>query len=139
MLCRDKGTKRYRQTHIITSSSKVSVEVQKGQEFFEREYPCLAAVNRAASTVRVFFQRHINSFPLKVPRHDGRVLWLTYKPEGNIKKTVYLVSLFYLGAFFTFTSGFRWARVSPMTLVVLTSRLEVSWQVVLMLYYWCQQ
>ena len=31
--------------------SKVSVEVQKGQEFFEREYPCLAAVNRCASTV----------------------------------------------------------------------------------------
>merc|ERR1712240_214071 len=56
--------------------TKVSVEVQKGQEFFEREYPCLAAVNRAASTV---------------PRHDGRVIWLTYKPEGNIKKTVYLV------------------------------------------------
>ena len=80
------------------------------------------------------FQRHTNLFHLKVPRHDGRVLWLTYKPEGNVKKTVYLVSLFYLGAFFTLTSGFRWARVSPMTLVVLTSRLEVSWQVVLMLY-----
>merc|ERR1719216_589152 len=46
------------------------------QEFFEREYPCLAAVNRAASTV---------------PRHDGRVIWLTYKPEGTVKKTVYLV------------------------------------------------
>merc|ERR1719228_420375 len=58
------------------AGTKVSVEVQKGQEFFEREYPCLAAVNRAASTV---------------PRHDGRVLWLTYKPEGNVKKTVYLV------------------------------------------------
>merc|ERR1712200_141892 len=58
------------------AGTKVSVEVQKGHEFFEREYPCLAAVNRAASTV---------------PRHDGRVLWLTYKPEGNIKKTVYLV------------------------------------------------
>jgi len=58
------------------AGTKVSVEVQKGQEFFEREYPCLAAVNRAASTV---------------PRHDGRVIWLTYKPEGNVKKTVYMV------------------------------------------------
>jgi len=58
------------------AGTKVSVEVQKGQEFFEREYPCLAAVNRCASTV---------------PRHDGRVIWLTYKPEGNVKKTVYLV------------------------------------------------
>ena len=37
--------------HVSMLSSKVSVEVQKGQEFFEREYPCLAAVNRAASTV----------------------------------------------------------------------------------------
>jgi len=58
------------------AGTKVSVEVQKGQEFFEREYPCLAAVNRCASTV---------------PRHDGRVIWLTYKPEGTVKKTVYLV------------------------------------------------
>ena len=73
--------------------------MQKGQEFFEREYPCLAAVNRAASTVRVSLSKAHNLFHLKVPRHDGRVLWLTYKPEGNVKKTVYLVSLFYLGAF----------------------------------------
>merc|ERR1712212_533668 len=58
------------------AGTKVSVEVQKGQEFFERESPCLAAVNRCASTV---------------PRHDGRVIWLTYKPEGTVKKTVYLV------------------------------------------------
>ena len=57
------------------------------------------------------------------------MLWLTYKPEGNVKKTVYLVSLFYLGVFFTFSSGFRWERESLMTLVVLTLRLEVSWQV----------
>merc|ERR1712240_855075 len=56
--------------------TKVQVEVMKGQEFFEREYPCLAAVNRAASTV---------------PRHDGRLIWLTYEGEGAVKKTVYLV------------------------------------------------
>jgi len=56
--------------------TKVQVEVMKGQEFFEREYPCLAAVNRAASTV---------------PRHDGRLIWLTYQGEGTVKKTVYLV------------------------------------------------
>merc|ERR1712241_1572110 len=58
------------------AGTKVSVEVQKGQEFFEREYPCLAAVNRCASTV---------------PRHDGRVIWLTYEPEGPVEKTVMLV------------------------------------------------
>ena len=35
---------------------------------FEDMYPCLAAVNRCASVV---------------PRHDGRVIWLTYEPEGR--------------------------------------------------------
>merc|ERR1711892_222441 len=56
--------------------TNVKVEVMKGQEFFEREYPCLAAVNRCASTVA---------------RHDGRLIWLTYQGEGTVKKTVYLV------------------------------------------------
>jgi len=56
--------------------TKVSVEVVQGQATFETEYPCLAAVNRAASGVA---------------RHDGRVLWLTYQGEGEVKKTVYLV------------------------------------------------
>merc|ERR1711970_1441169 len=85
VVCRDLGgsdperTAAPRVEEYVTqcfAGTKVSVEVQKGQEFFEREYPCLAAVNRCASTV---------------PRHDGRVIWLTYKPEGNVKKTVYLV------------------------------------------------
>merc|ERR1719474_1032922 len=48
----------------------------KGQAFFEKEYPCLAAVNRCAS---------------QVPRHDARLIWLTYQGEGSTKKTVYLV------------------------------------------------
>ena len=48
---------------ILLLFSKVSVEVQKGQEFFEREYPCLAAVNRAASTVR---QKILKTFVSKV-------------------------------------------------------------------------
>ena len=56
--------------------SNVKIEVMKGQEFFEKEYPCLAAVNRCASG-------H--------PRHDARLIWLTYEGEGPIKKTVYLV------------------------------------------------
>merc|ERR1711934_838015 len=85
VVCRDLGgsdperTAAPRVEEYVTqcfAGTKVSVEVQKGQEFFEREYPCLAAVNRCASTV---------------PRHDGRVIWLTYKPEGTVKKTVYLV------------------------------------------------
>merc|ERR1712002_517227 len=56
--------------------TNAKVEVMKGQNFFESEYPCLAAVNRCASTV---------------PRHDGRLIWLTYQGEGTVKKTVYLV------------------------------------------------
>merc|ERR1719474_1112802 len=62
--------------HEAFKGTKVKVEVMKGQEFFEKEYPCLAAVNRCAS-------QH--------PRHDGRVIWLTYEGEGVAKKTVYLV------------------------------------------------
>jgi leucyl aminopeptidase len=85
VVCRDLGgsdperTAAPRIEEYVTNcfaGTSVTVEVQKGQEFFEREYPCLAAVNRCASTV---------------PRHDGRVLWLTYKGEGTIKKTVYVV------------------------------------------------
>ena len=56
--------------------SDVKIEVIKGQSMFEDMYPCLAAVNRAASGV---------------PRHDGRVIWLTYEPEGPIEKTLMLV------------------------------------------------
>lgn len=26
-----------------------------------------------------------------IPRHDGRVIWLTYEPEGPIEKTLMLV------------------------------------------------
>ena len=63
------------------------------------------------------------------------MIWLTYKPEGNVKKTVYLVSqlgLKILGRcklLFFHVISFRLARESPTTLVALTSRPEVSWQV----------
>ena len=58
------------------SGSGVTIEVIKGQTMFEQEYPCLAAVNRCASGIE---------------RHDGRVIWLTYEPEGTVEKTVMLV------------------------------------------------
>jgi len=54
----------------------VKIEVFKGQTLFEEMYPCLAAVNRCASVV---------------PRHDGRVIWLTYEPEGPVEKTLMMV------------------------------------------------
>jgi len=58
------------------SGTSVKVEVVQGQDTFVKEYPCLAAVNRCAS---------------HVDRHDGRVIWLTYEPEGEVKKTLYMV------------------------------------------------
>lgn len=60
----------------LFANSNVTVEVEKGQTHLEAEYPCMAAVNRAASVIE---------------RHDARLIWLTYKPLGEVKKTVYLV------------------------------------------------
>ena len=56
--------------------TNVKVEVVKGQEVLEKEYPCFAAVNRCASVI---------------PRHDGRVIWLTYTPDGPVEQTLLLV------------------------------------------------
>ena len=56
--------------------TNVKVEVVKGQEVLEKEYPCFAAVNRCASVI---------------PRHDGRVTWLTYTPDGPVEQTLLLV------------------------------------------------
>ena len=63
----------------------IKIEVIKGQNVFEEMYPCLAAVNRAAKDV---------------PRHDGRVIWLTYEPVGPVEKT-----LMFVGKGITYDSG----------------------------------
>ena len=62
--------------NLFENVPEVKMEVVQGQSTFVKEYPCLAAVNRAASSV---------------PRHDGRVLWLTYEPAGPVEKTLMLV------------------------------------------------
>jgi len=54
----------------------IKIEVVSGQQVLEKEYPCFAAVNRAASVI---------------PRHDGRVIWLTYTPDGPVEQTLMLV------------------------------------------------
>ncbi|XP_021361176.1 putative aminopeptidase W07G4.4 isoform X2 [Mizuhopecten yessoensis] len=56
------------------SSVKVTVHADDGQ--FQNEYPLLAAVNRAAN---------------KVDRHRGRLIFLEYKGEGKVEKTLFLV------------------------------------------------
>ena len=48
--------------------------MEQGQAHLEQEYPCMAAVNRAASLI---------------DRHDARLIWLTYKPEGSLTCKVY--------------------------------------------------
>ncbi|KAM9391875.1 putative aminopeptidase W07G4.4 [Pholidichthys leucotaenia] len=60
----------------LFKNSPVQVEVLSDLKTLEREYPCLAAVNRCANTV---------------PRHQGRVIKLCYSGEGTIKKTLMLV------------------------------------------------
>ena len=73
--------------HKHFTGTDIKIEVIKGQGMFEDMYPCLAAVNRCAADV---------------PRHDGRVIWLTYEPSGPIEKTLMLV-----GKGITYDSG-KW-------------------------------
>ncbi|XP_076849946.1 putative aminopeptidase W07G4.4 [Brachyhypopomus gauderio] len=54
----------------------VQVSVRSDVRTLEKEYPCLAAVNRCASTV---------------PRHQARVIHLEYKGEEPIQQTLMLV------------------------------------------------
>lgn len=60
----------------LFKNSPVQVEVVSDLKILEKEYPCLAAVNRCANTV---------------PRHQARVIKLQYTGEGPIQKTLMLV------------------------------------------------
>ncbi|MEQ2203364.1 hypothetical protein XENOCAPTIV_029226 [Xenoophorus captivus] len=57
----------------LFKNSPVEVEVLSNVKVLEKEYPCLAAVNRC------------------VPRHQARVIKLQYRGEGPIQKTLMLV------------------------------------------------
>uniref|UniRef100_A0A914WL62 Cytosol aminopeptidase domain-containing protein n=1 Tax=Plectus sambesii TaxID=2011161 RepID=A0A914WL62_9BILA len=54
----------------------VKVEVEADQAVIKKEYPLMAAVNRAANCV---------------PEHQARLIWLEYIPEGPIEETLMLV------------------------------------------------
>ncbi|CAF1134046.1 unnamed protein product, partial [Didymodactylos carnosus] len=54
----------------------VKVKVIKDKKEFEKEFPCFAAVNRAASVI---------------DRHNGRIIILEYTGEGTVDSTVLLV------------------------------------------------
>lgn len=60
----------------LFKDSPVQVEVVSDVKILEKEYPCLAAVNRCANCV---------------PRHQGRVIKLQYCGEGPVKTTLMLV------------------------------------------------
>uniref|UniRef100_A0A8C6TCH5 Zgc:152830 n=1 Tax=Neogobius melanostomus TaxID=47308 RepID=A0A8C6TCH5_9GOBI len=60
----------------LFKDSPVQVEVISDVKTLEKEYPCLAAVNRCANSV---------------PRHQGRVIKLQYCGEGPVTTTLMLV------------------------------------------------
>uniref|UniRef100_A0A3Q3WPM1 Cytosol aminopeptidase domain-containing protein n=1 Tax=Mola mola TaxID=94237 RepID=A0A3Q3WPM1_MOLML len=60
----------------LFKNSLVKVEVVSDLKVLEKEYPCLAAVNRCANSV---------------PRHQARVIKLEYCGQGPILKTLMLV------------------------------------------------
>ncbi|XP_034254907.1 putative aminopeptidase W07G4.4 isoform X2 [Thrips palmi] len=62
----------------VFGGSGIKIEVLAGTEFFEKEYPLFAAVNRAASVIE---------------RHQGRIIYLTYEPQDlkNVKETLMFV------------------------------------------------
>ncbi|OTF80463.1 aminopeptidase-like protein, partial [Euroglyphus maynei] len=58
----------------LFENSSVKVEVISDLKIIEKEFPCLAAVNRAS-----------------VDRHAARVIFLSYEPEETPEKTIFLV------------------------------------------------
>ncbi|KAJ8005770.1 hypothetical protein DPEC_G00121340 [Dallia pectoralis] len=60
----------------LFENTPVKVDVVSDLKVLEKEYPCLAAVNRCASAV---------------PRHQARVIKLQYCGEGPVKQTLMLV------------------------------------------------
>lgn len=60
----------------VFKNTNIKVEVISDVDEFKKNYPLLAAVNRAARMV---------------PRHQGRLIYLTYEGEGPIEKTLFLV------------------------------------------------
>ncbi|KAH7642586.1 dipeptidase B [Dermatophagoides farinae] len=58
----------------LFENSSVKVEIISDLKIIEKEFPCLAAVNRAS-----------------VDRHAARVIFLSYEPEETPEKTLFLV------------------------------------------------
>uniref|UniRef100_U5EVA5 Putative leucyl aminopeptidase n=1 Tax=Corethrella appendiculata TaxID=1370023 RepID=U5EVA5_9DIPT len=61
---------------VFGKSSVIKTEIISDPVIFEKEYPLFQAVNRAAGSVK---------------RHQGRIIFLEYKPPAPAKKTLFLV------------------------------------------------
>uniref|UniRef100_A0AAR2JQJ7 Cytosol aminopeptidase domain-containing protein n=1 Tax=Pygocentrus nattereri TaxID=42514 RepID=A0AAR2JQJ7_PYGNA len=66
----------------LFKNSPVQVKVVSDLSTLEKEYPCLAAVNRCANSKMSF---------LTIPRHQARVINLEYCGEGPIQQTLLVV------------------------------------------------
>lgn len=79
------------------NDSPIKIEVISDVNIFEKEYPCFAAVNRAASGNYTNFFNFLKIlinfifFILVIERHRGRIIYLRYEPEGEITRTLGLV------------------------------------------------
>jgi len=60
----------------VFGKSCISIEVVEDDATLVRDYPLFSAVNRCAKGV---------------PRHQGRIIYLTYSPPGEVTKSLFLV------------------------------------------------
>jgi len=60
----------------VFEGTSIQVEVLSDDDKLLKEYPLFSAVNRCA--------KH-------VPRHKGRIIYLTYTPPGEVQRSLYLV------------------------------------------------
>ena len=61
---------------LVPQSNRVNCSIISDRATLEREYPCLAAVDRAARAI---------------DRHAARVIWLEYEGEGEVEETLFIV------------------------------------------------
>lgn len=71
----------------LFANTRISVQVISDEATLKKEYPLLAAVNRGASVI---------------PRHAGRVIFLTYEPQDP---NCVLETLMFVGKGVTYDTG----------------------------------
>jgi leucyl aminopeptidase len=82
------GTSEY--VKQVLKNTTIRLNEVEGQKNFEKDYPCFAAVNRAASSV---------------PRHQGRIIKLVYSPVDHNDSTPIEKTLFLIGKGINYDTG----------------------------------